>query len=127
MSGQICNTQEEKMRFTDKMKSMLWFGKVEDSLDYLSNIYPKKYDKLLELITYIDKHRDEIIDYNRRKKIGKTIGSGKIEKTVDQLIGLRQKRKGMSWVERGSRSLARLRCVELNGGWDDFWKTRAGS
>jgi hypothetical protein len=31
----------------------------------------------------------------------------------------------MSWVEKGSRTLACLRCVELNGQWDNFWQRRA--
>ena len=46
--------------------------------------------------TYLDKHQAEIIDYDRRKQAGKPIGSDRIEKAVDQVIGHRQKRKGMS-------------------------------
>ena len=52
---------------------------------------------------------------------GKTIGSGRMEKVVDQAVAFRQKRKGMSWTEAGSRALTHLRTVELNGQWDEFW------
>jgi hypothetical protein len=40
------------------------------------------------------KHQAEIIDYQRRQQVGKLIGSGRLEKAVDQVIGHRRKRKG---------------------------------
>jgi hypothetical protein len=78
-------------------------------------------DKHQELIGYLEKHQAEIIDYKRRQATGKTIGSGRMEKAVDQVIGHRQKRQGMSWRPEGSRALALLKVLELNGGWQDFW------
>jgi len=38
-------------------------------------------------------YRDEIIDYRRRKKAGKMIGSGYIEKGFDQSLGIVRRRK----------------------------------
>jgi hypothetical protein len=70
---------------------------------------------------YLEKHQGEIIDYKRRQATGKTIGSGRMEKAIDQVIGHHQKRKGMSWRPEGSRALALLKVLELNGGWQDFW------
>lgn len=43
-----------------------------------------------------------------------------MEKAVDQVIGHRQKCKGMSWRPQGSRGLALLKGLELNGGWQEF-------
>ena len=40
-----------------------------------------------------------------------------MEKGVDQVVGYRQKKKGMSWCSVGSQSLAILKVVELNGQW----------
>ncbi len=74
-----------------------------------------------ELKTYFKKHESEIIDYERRPKAGKSIGSGRVEKAVDLVIGHRQKRKGMSWSSLGSKALAILKVVELNGEWQQFW------
>ena len=48
-------------------------------------------------------------------------GSGRVEKAVDLVIGNRQKRKGMSWSSLGSKALAILKVVELNGEWQQFW------
>ncbi len=70
---------------------------------------------------YLDKHEQEIIDYERRQQAGRPIGSGRMEKCVDhihagmnQVIGNRQKGKGMSWTKAGSRALALLKVAELN-------------
>ncbi len=77
--------------------------------------------KFDELITYLTKHAAEIIDYERRQLAGKTIGSGRMEKGVDLTVGRRQKRKGMSWSDLGSRALALLKMIELNGQWPSLW------
>ena len=70
---------------------------------------------------YLEKHASEIIDYGRRKATGKWIGSGCMEKAVDQVIGMRQKGKGMSWTKQGSRTLAQLKIAELNGQWEQLF------
>ena len=44
-----------------------------------------------------------------------------MEKGVDLVVGHRQKKKGMSWSERGSRALAILKVEELNGHWKQLW------
>ena len=49
------------------------------------------------------------------------IGSGYIEKGCDQVVGHRQKKKGMSWRETGSRGLGILKVAELNDQWERFW------
>ncbi len=57
------------------------------------------------MISYLEKHQPEIINYNRRSRSGKTIGSGQGEKGVDLTIGSRQKHRGMSWRPKGSKAL----------------------
>ena len=56
-----------------------------------------------------------------RRQAGKTIGSGRMEKGVDLVIGNRQKHKGMSWSCLGSRALAILKLRESNGQWRQTW------
>jgi hypothetical protein len=80
------------------------------------------------LIGCLEKHQQEIIDYNRRSRAGKTIGSGRIEKGVDLTVGQRQKNKGMSWTPFGSKALSLLKVAELNGQWQQVWfPTQAAS
>ena len=44
-----------------------------------------------------------------------------MEKGVDQVIGYRQKKKGMSWSKKGSKSLGILKVAELNNRWKELW------
>jgi hypothetical protein len=91
----------------------------------LGSVSARREEALTELVTYLEKHASEIIDYERRAKVSKVIGSGRIEKAVDQAVGIRQKKKGMSWSETGSHALALLKVVELNGEWDELWAAAA--
>src|SRR5262249_17232933 len=70
---------------------------------------------------YLEKQESEILASERRQKAGKSIGSGRMEKGVDQVIGARQKSNGMSWRPTGSKALGTLKVVELNGQWDQLW------
>jgi hypothetical protein len=100
----------------------LWQGKTAIVLEYLKHqIIVKNQDKCQELIDYLDKHQSEIINYNRRRQAGKTIGSGRMEKGVDLTVGSRQKNKGMSWSRLRSRALSLLKAAELNGQWQQLW------
>ena len=69
---------------------------------------------LKELIGYLEKHHSEIIDYDRRRRVGKCVGSGRMEKGVDLVVGHRQKKKGLSWSSNGSKALSLLKIAELN-------------
>ena len=75
------------------------------------------------MVLYLENHTREIVDYERRAKAGKAIGSGRMEKAVDLAVGIRQKKKGMSWSKAGSRALSLLKVVELNGEWERLWET----
>lgn len=69
---------------------------------------------------YLSKHQSEIINYNRRSRAGKTIGSGQVKKGVDLTVGSRQKNRGMSWSPKGSKALCLLKVAELNGQWQQL-------
>lgn len=90
-------------------------------IDYLQNqVQAKNREKLQELIGYLQKHQAEIVDYERRQQVGKPIGSGRVEKGVDRVVGHCQKKKGMSWRSVGSHALAILKVIELNGQWQQL-------
>ncbi|MDJ0903013.1 MAG: hypothetical protein QNJ55_29855 [Xenococcus sp. MO_188.B8] len=93
---------QAQREFTNKFLFFnLWHGKTNEVLTYLkTQITARNQQKLDELITYITKHESEIINYELRRQIGKNIGSGRMEKGVDLVIGNRQKHKGMSWSAR---------------------------
>jgi len=122
LMSMIARNKDEKNLHLKFIFYHLWRGEVYTVMDYLEKkVQPKNEEKHRELINYLNQHRDEIIDYRRRKKAGKMIGSGYMEKGCDQVVGHRQKKKGMSWREAGSRSLGILRVTELNHQWKRFW------
>ena len=118
----ICRNKSERINHSKFLFFNLWRGKITKSLNYLqTKIIARNQQKLDELITYFTKHKNEIINYELRCQAGKTIGSGRMEKAVDLTIGHRQKHKAMSWTPLGSRALAILNVVELNGQWQQTW------
>lgn len=121
MSMIACNKEEKTLSIREVLR-LLWRGKVTESLEYLNTqVNSKNQKRLQDLIGYLEKHQHEIIDYGTRQKAGKTIGSGRGEKAVDQVIGKRQKKKGMSWSNRGSKALGILKVAELNQKWEELW------
>lgn len=122
MMSMIARNKVEKSMHLWELFQHLWQGRVEQALAYLhTQVQPRNKEKLAELIGYLEKHQTEMIDYERRKQAGKTIGSGRVEKGVDQVIGHRQKGKGTSWRPKGSKALAILKILELNGRWQQTW------
>ena len=83
-------------------------------MEVLSTVPVRNATMHRKLITYLTHHAHEIVDYARRQQAGKTIGSGRREKGVDQGVGLRRKDKGMSGSKSGSYALAMLTAYHAN-------------
>lgn len=99
----------------------LWHGRVPEALDFLRSLSTRNPEKHADLIGYLEKHQEEMIDYERRKALGKCIGSGRVENGVDQAVGKRQKDDGMSWSKAGSHALAHLKIAQMNGEWNQIF------
>ncbi len=122
LMSMIAINKVDKSRHLKFLFSHLWQGKTAIALEYLRNsVVVKNQEKWQELIGYLSKHQAEIIDYNRRSRAGKTIGSGQVEKGVNLTVGSRQKHRKMSWSTKGSKALCLLKVAELNGRWQQLW------
>ncbi len=110
----VAHSMTEREEWEKQMLSFLWAGDVSNAIEFLSGVKARREKAKMDLLGYLQKHEVEIIDYGRRQKAGKSIGSGRMEKAVDQVIGLRQKNRGMSWTKAGSRALALLTVAKLN-------------
>lgn len=122
LMSMIARTKPEKATHLREVLFHLWRGNPAAAIQYLkTQVAVRNSIKHQELIGYLEKHQAEIIDYGRRQKAGKPIGSGRGEKGVDQVIGRRQKKKGMSWSQTGSHALGILKVMELNGQWQQLW------
>jgi len=69
--------------------------------------------------------RVERMHYPAYRRRGWQIGTGMIESTCRQLVGLRLKGPGMHWSEEGALAITALRATELNGDWHTTWKSLA--
>lgn len=122
LMSMIARNKAEKETHSQIILAHLWQGQTNDALAYLqTKVMVRNQTKFEELLTYLTKHTSEIINYEKRQLAGKTIGSGRMEKGVDQTIGHRQKRKGLSWRDLGSQALGLLKIVELNQQWHTLW------
>ncbi len=118
----IACTKIEKIKHLKHLFAELWHRHTQAALEYLhQSVHPRNREKWQELIGYLEKHAHEIIDYEQRRQVRKSLGSGRVEKAVDQVVGQRQKRKERSWRPQGSCALALLKVLELNGQWQQFW------
>ena len=124
--SQISLQKSQKEIDAKAIIALLWKGCSDESINYLqNNVTAKNESKKTELIEYLTKHKGEIIDYEKRKSVGKKIGSGCVEKANDIIIAHRQKKKGMAWSNNGSESLAILKTLEINQQWQQFWANAA--
>ena len=95
MMSMIAWDKEDKATRLKFIIPKLWLGDSDAVLAYLkTEVNPRREDKWKELIRYIEKHQSEIINYNRRSRSGKVIGSGRMEKGVDLPSAEGRKRKG---------------------------------
>jgi hypothetical protein len=80
-------------------------------------------------------HRKEILQhyvYRNRQEIRNHIysdmvhGSGWVENAVRLIVSRRLKRPGMGWTKEGSEAMYKLKLLEYNGTWDEYWHERKG-
>lgn len=76
----------------------------------------------LRVINYIQPRLDRT-DYPTYRADGWQIGTGMIESTAKQLVGLGLKGPGMHWSEHGALAVTALRATDLNGQWHNLWTT----
>src|SRR5262245_17679970 len=121
MSSAARNKVEKEAQSGELLK-LLGRGQTKEAVEYLHpRVEPKSEKGFQACCTYLEKQESEILASERRQKAGKSIGSGRMEKGVDQVIGARQKSNGMSRRPTGSKALGILKVVELNGQWDQLW------
>ena len=121
LCSMLVATKDARTALKKQVLRPLFFGKVSEALEVLSAVPVRNAFQHQKLVTYLTKHAHEIIDYARRQQAGKPIGSGRMEKGVDCVVGMRQKDRGMSWSKSGSYALAMLTAYAANGHGDHLW------
>jgi len=73
------------------------------------------------LQTYLIGQQDHL-DYPTYRRCGWPIGTGRMESSCKQLVGMRLKGPGMHWTETGALAVTALKAIDLNGQWNIFWR-----
>lgn len=97
-------------------------GLVEWLKDQRSQYRRQKRQAVEDLRNYIEP-RIWQTDYPRYRAADWQIGTGMIESTAKQLVGVRLKGPGMHWTERGALAITALRAYDLNHRWHSFWNS----
>jgi hypothetical protein len=119
----------ELQKWFDKQRDRLYEGKTQSVLRGLKrhlNAIAKtgpgnkgKRQRLEDTIRYIDK-RVEQMNYDELIKQDLEVSSGPVEGAVKYVVGRRCDHGGMRWIKERSEAILQLRCIELNGNWEDF-------
>lgn len=76
---------------------------------------------LSKLIAYMEP-RLYLMAYPERLQADLPVATGTVEGAVRHVIKERMDCSGMRWVVGKAEAMLRLRCIEINGLWDDFFK-----
>jgi len=111
-------------RFVEKQKNLLYEGKAATIVATLQTRKKrgpskKKREKLEKIVNYLQK-RLSMMDYDELERQDLELGSGVVEGAVRYVIAQRFDEGGMRWIKERAEPLLQLRCIELNGDWDEF-------
>lgn len=90
----------------------------------LKGLRNRKREGMVSLRNYF-RSRIGITDYPSYRASDYQIGTGMIESTARQLVGLRLKGPGMHWSPPGASAVTALRAHNLNNNWHHLWKSLA--
>jgi hypothetical protein len=119
----------ERHAWVEKQKRRLRRGHVELVLDTIATAHGAiaktgpgnkgRRERLLDTLQYLAAHRQRMI-YAHLRRDDLDIGSGVVEGAVRNLVRMRLDGPGMRWGRDRAEMMLHLRCVLLNGQWEDF-------
>jgi hypothetical protein len=81
----------------------------------------EKRETLKRVIEYLGS-RVKLMDYGSWRAGDLVIASGVVEGAARYVVGERLDNSGMRWVEERAEAVLLLRCIEVNGEWEEFVK-----
>jgi hypothetical protein len=110
--------------WVEKQKDRLYSGKAASIVRALRASEtlastPKKKERLAQIANYLAK-RVEMMNYDELAREDLELSSGVVEGAVRYIVAQRFDEGGMRWIKERAEPLLQLRCIELNGDWDDF-------
>jgi len=119
----------ELAQWVEPLNRLLLGGRVETLVKRLKKILKSiprrgpntknKRETLTKQIKYFEERR-EIMRYDEYHREDLVLATGVIEGACRYVVGERLDCSGMRWKLEGAEPLLQLRCIELNGDWDQF-------
>jgi hypothetical protein len=106
----------------------VWHGNVEESLIKLEMLMlnisdDEKCSKLKGLYNYLKQNQDYIVNYDERKRLGKTFTSQVAESHIESIINARHKKSGkMQWSREGAHNVLQIRSEIISKTWTQQWQ-----
>jgi hypothetical protein len=121
---------DELAAWVEPLETLLYQGEVAPLLERLRQELGRvarrgpgtkaRRKKLSDVIEYLGK-RQGMMAYGQWREQDLVIASGVVEGAARYVVGERLDNSGMRWVEERAEAVLLLRCIEVNGDWDDFW------
>jgi hypothetical protein len=126
LTSMIGKDRTSRRALYQEVRKRLWKGEAGDALQYLEEYRAQAQNeaRLDELKAYLASREESLVNYRERRKQRCYIGSGGVEKGNDLMVARRMKRKGMHWSAEMADSVAALKTLWLNHGWDLYWARR---
>lgn len=119
----------ELARWVEELEGLLYKGHVRTLLRRLeqesrgvSRRGPgtrRKREVFEAVIAYLEA-RVKLMDYGRWRAGDLVIATGVVEGAARYVVGERLDNSGMRWIEERAEAVLLLRCIEVNGDWEDF-------
>jgi hypothetical protein len=120
----------ELAAWVEPLETLLYQGEVTKLLEQLEQELGRvarhgpgtkaKRKKLSDVRAYLEK-RQGMMAYGLWRKQDLVIASGVVEGAARYVVGERLDNSGMRWIEERAEAVLLLRCIEVNGDWEDFW------
>ena len=75
--------------------------------------------RLSDAIRYLANRLDKL-NYGSCRERDLEVGTGQVEGAIKYIIGKRCDHGGMRWIRERAQAVIQLRCIDVNGHWDDF-------
>ncbi len=120
---------DEFAEWAERQKKRLYEGRAEkivEEIDRRLSLLPKRGPGSKKKRETLEKTRNYLnsrlgrMDYKTLREQDLEISSGSVEGAVNYVIAKRFDNGGMRWIKERAEALLQLRCIEINGDWDDF-------
>jgi hypothetical protein len=121
-SAELASWVKERRKLLYERKPAVFVAWIEAEQERLAGQRGGKGKRqaLQKLLAYVQP-RVRLLNYALLKRKDLVLATGQVEGAVRHVVGQRFDCAGMRWIVANAESLLQLRCLEVNGDWNDFF------